>query len=711
MAEISTRPVPSSKPTLSLVAAASRRDIKSVKPGESIKQEAWQARLWDFYRSLGAVHYGVNFKKNAAGKIRYFAAELDPEDPDGDPVETENEAALAAVARLRSRFGGLKEIVAEFVVHLSVPGEGYLVGRDGLEGEEWDVWSIDEAERARNPAGIVNADAAEGDSGSFTARIWRPDPQDRTKADSPLRPVAQQCEQLLLLEDSVGALAKSRLSAGFFYLPSELDIGDEKEFEEEMIAVLTTPIKESDSAARWAPGLIRGPAAYYNQLGPITFSREIDSTFAAMRDELTGAIAAGLDLPAEIILGKTDLNHWTAWEIDESAFRDHIDPDILLVLDSMTRGYLRPALEAAKVENPENFLIWRDLSDLGQRPPSIAEATALFDRGIVSSEYMRGLINATDDDAPIEAPAAPATEVDAEPQPGAPEVEVIVAAVDEANSRPLTELTLIDRVLLERISEAADSAFNRVLERAGAKIRSHAKRDRAILATIESTPNERVSRLLGERLVAQLQITPAELVPEGSFDQLQRRLRDMFKSAAAEVAARLEAMTGEKPVFDDSRREAAIVTFLAALSALAVRLLFRPTEPEPGEVADTVVPAGMIVDMMTEAGGSAVSSGPSTNRGFASGSTATSFLSQHGIRVAAHRWEYGDASTRAQPFPPHRALDQVEFDDWTDERLATPATASWLSVNFMFPGDHRGCRCLTVPVVVFPMFPSSDVAA
>ncbi len=38
------------------------------------------------------------------------------------------------------------------------------------------------------------------------------------------------------------------------------------------------------------------------------------------------ALAAGMDLPAEVLLGLSDVNHWTAWQVDESAYRQHVDP-------------------------------------------------------------------------------------------------------------------------------------------------------------------------------------------------------------------------------------------------------------------------------------------------------------------------------------------------------------------------------------------------
>lgn len=750
--------------------------------------------MWRFYEDLGSVHYGVNFKKNAATKVRFFAAEHDP-DVD-DPIETDNQQAIDTVGRLRSRFGDINEIVAELMVHINLVGEGYLVGIDGLEGEEWDVWSVEEVQAAAN-ANMPLPDQAVLEGDTYAARIWRPSPRNRHLADAPLRPVRQQCEQLLLLDDSISALARSRLSAGLFYIPSELDIGDQTAFEDEVIAVLTTPIKDSESAARWAPGIIRGPAEFSDKFAQFTFGRDIDPVFAALREELVRAIAAGLDLPAEIVTGMGDMTHWNAWMLDESAFRDHIDPDLILIMESLTRGYLQPALIEGGMadEEADRYLIWRDLSDLGQRPPTIPEATALWDRGILSNDYMLGLVNATEEDAPEVAPntsdagAVPAvgegiargepgqdqtvsmgaeteplaqrvnavgilirsgfdpeaalkamglppithlgflpvtikTDVPPDPaaailDPNAPppeaktpaanpfpqvEVETIVAAAPKL--RPLTELANIDRMLLERITEASEAGFNRVLERAGAKIRSHAKKDRAISASIDRIPNDQVTLHLGEALTRQLQITPQDLVPEDSFDPLTKRLRVIMAGAAEQVAETLEGLTGEKPEPDDSRIQAAITAFVATLSAFALRLLFKPQEPGPGEVGTSVIPATMVEDMLTQAGGAIPTAGPSNVRGFATGADSLEWITGHGIRLAGHQWEYGDASTRHRPFPPHRALNGVQFTDWDDPRLQTPASASFLNVGHMFPGDHFLCQCSTVPVIV-----EQDIAA
>ena len=57
----------------------------------------------------------------------------------------------------------------------------------------------------------------------------------------------------------------------------------------------------------------------------------------------------------------------------------------------------------------------------------------------------------------------------------------------------------------------------------------------------------------------------------------------------------------------------------------------------------------------------------------------------------------GDPSTRRSNFEPHLHLDGKEFMSWEDPSLA--AFGSWVGVSHFHPGDHKGCRCFTVPAV------------
>lgn len=684
---------------IGITAAAARITMPRDQIGR--RSVGWQADLWQIYRGLGPVHYGIGFKRNSAYKVTYFAAEID-EDQD-EPEPTENPRVLEVFDQL----GAVEDLVSEFVVHENVVGEGYLVGQD-RDGLEWEVWSNTELAYASGAGQKRHADDIEPlQDDDVVIRIWRPDPENHYLPDSPLRSVQAQCDQLLLLNDQIGAVAQSRLSAGILLVPNELSFAraateppgtganaDDDPFMAEIIDIMTLPISDARSAARVAPAVIRGKAEFLESIKHLTFGRDIDATFAEMREELLRQIAAGLDLPPEIVLGKADLNHWSAWDVDDSAAKLHVDPDVLHVLDGITMGYLQPMLveRGMSPDEAENFVIWRDYSDLTSRPLSIDHAIELYELGVVSDGYVRRVANVPDDDAGDGV-------VKSRTQSNAPasgdNVDRSPPAVTAAAGIYLGDLGDIDGGLALRIVEASESAAERAIERAGAKIRAKAKKDRQATAAINNISNPEVARTLGQAQVEKLQLTNDQLVPADSFAGLSDRLLKMLERSWGQARARIERLTGaevEDREADD--RERAVSTFIAALLGLvAARLFTAGPDPDPaetGEIAEGITTGQMVYDLLTTAGGGGTGPfTPETPRGMALGERTRSILADHGYLTTSETWVYGVAPR--QTFQPHLSLDGE-----VNPQVPGP---SWLGVQFMYPGDHKGCLCRLVPTV------------
>ena len=102
-------------------------------------------------------------------------------------------------------------------------------------------------------------------------------------------------------------------------------------------------------------------------MGTIDLTRDLEEWVPEVMERILRQIAIGLDIPAEILTGLADVNHWGQWLIDDSLRLNYVDPLVLDVLDSFTRGYLWPALQAQGVPDFERFLFWRDYSDLTSR--------------------------------------------------------------------------------------------------------------------------------------------------------------------------------------------------------------------------------------------------------------------------------------------------------------------------------------------------------
>src|SRR5687767_6567695 len=207
---------------LSLTASAARIDL-SLSRQVKAKHEEWQGQAWDYYDEVGEVKYAMNYLSDVGSKVKVFVAELP--DSEEEPVPTENPQAIAAGERLRAGAGGWAPLLKPSFLNLAIPGEYYLVGlKDELE-ETWEVLSIDEVE-TENEKYVVKLEGNEKRTltdDDFITRIWNRHARWRMRPDSSLRGVLSSCEELLLIDQSIRANARSRLTSGKIMLvPSDL---------------------------------------------------------------------------------------------------------------------------------------------------------------------------------------------------------------------------------------------------------------------------------------------------------------------------------------------------------------------------------------------------------------------------------------------------------------------------------------------------------
>src|SRR5690606_40504721 len=107
---------------------------------------------------------------------------------------------------------------------------------------------------------------------------------------------------------------------------------------------MSTPIEDETSAASVVPLLVRGPAELGKDLKHITFSRPFDEQMVHRADRVLDRILQGLDVPKDTVTGLANVKYSNAVQIDESLYKAHIEPMLLLLADAFTVVYLRPAL-------------------------------------------------------------------------------------------------------------------------------------------------------------------------------------------------------------------------------------------------------------------------------------------------------------------------------------------------------------------------------
>lgn len=414
---------------------------------------AWQTEAWEYYDAIGEVKYAFNLVASVVSRIRLYAAAIDNQNEAPSPIEDvegidSNLAAAAqrALDRLSSAYGGQPGLLKDAALNLQVTGECYLVQIPERVGsglpESWDVRSVDELQVDQRGNYIINPrrDVGGGTSSvmsqgnkeavrlpasSFVGRIWRAHPRYTQEADSSLRGLLDLCAELLLLNRTFRATARSRLNAGALYLPDGLSVAaapdpdypyDEDgnyneqynpeeaadEFEDQLIDAMTTPIKDEDSASAVVPLIIRGPAELGDRIKQFKFERSFDPALAQRADRVLERIMQGLDVPKDVVTGLANVKYSNALQIDEALYKAHIEPLMLLIVDALTVMYLRPYLVANGYDEKDvqKVCIWYDPSQVATRNDRAADADAGFDKMAVSYDAWRRAHGFSEADAP-----------------------------------------------------------------------------------------------------------------------------------------------------------------------------------------------------------------------------------------------------------------------------------------------------------------------
>jgi hypothetical protein len=430
-----------------------RAEYEQFRSRRAAGSSAWQTEAWEYYDAIGEIKYAFNLVASVVSRIRIFAASVDDPSQTAVPVKMSNiidprlaAAAERALKRLDSAYGGQAGLLKDAALNICVAGECYLVQMPERPGygipESWDIKSVDEVlvdqkgtfriigrreQQAAN--GSQNANTNVGamslNEKSFVGRIWRSHPRFSDEADSSLRGILDLCAELLLLNRTFRATARSRLNAGALYLPDGLSVaaqGDgnfpydeddemnpgftveeaEDEFEDQLIDAMTTPIRDEESASAVVPLIIRGPAELGDKIKQFKFERSFDPALAQRADRVLERIMQGIDVPKDVVTGLANVKYSNAVQIDEALYKAHIEPLVLLIVDALTVVYLRPYLLATGYTpaEVERIVVWYDPSAVATRNDRATDADAGLDRGAVSLETWRRAHGFSAADAP-----------------------------------------------------------------------------------------------------------------------------------------------------------------------------------------------------------------------------------------------------------------------------------------------------------------------
>lgn len=365
----------------------------------------WMYAGWDFYDMISEYHQGCVAIGSLLSRAKLFVEE---QDAFGAWAPTENPAVLAVHDQLYGGEEGQSEMLRQLGLHLAVTGEGWIVAETtaATTPEEWMVASPTVIRKSAGNGWRVNDEEFPD---AYVIRVWRPHALDRNISDCPTRALLPRLSEYLQLMKRIAAQVDSRLlGGGILFVPSETSVaaGPTKQLNQGENPVATTDgvsagdaqgladliveqarnaIANPEDPSATMPLIAETPGEYIKEIKLQTFWSELDKAAPGLRKELREAIATGMDIPPEVLLGGQGTNHWNAWLSDENSVKIHAEPTLKLVVSSLRTGYLLPALKGI-VPDPRKFRYAADTSQMRLRPNRSKEAMELNDRFILSDE-------------------------------------------------------------------------------------------------------------------------------------------------------------------------------------------------------------------------------------------------------------------------------------------------------------------------------------
>jgi hypothetical protein len=377
-------------------------------------------------------------------------------DPGEETAESETSQPVSRlteqdrkVVQIVEQFGGgigkQSAILRSLTVQLSVPGEGFVVGEQTVLDEaagtlsqpKWRVFSSSELRRkeigtkskattkilSRIGPGIARAESryevqveentwAPLSGESVVCRIWQPDEEFHWRASSATLAALPILREIDLLNRRIIADLVSRLASnGLLIMPQEATFATNPAFKDaadpfiaEFIDTAARAIKNPGAASAAIPIPIKVPADLVDKFVHLTFAAAWDSGILDARDRALKRLATTLAMPEEVLTGVSNVNHWTAWQIDESGIKIHISPLAEVIVDGLSESYLTPMMQAADIplvaEDGSRYVMWYDVSELTAKPDLGEAAEQAHANGAISDSAYRREKGFSEDDKP-----------------------------------------------------------------------------------------------------------------------------------------------------------------------------------------------------------------------------------------------------------------------------------------------------------------------
>lgn len=658
--------------TNALVASAS--EIKLEDRGEiqrlAMRKEKWQQDAWEMYDNVAEFGYGVDVLADTIARLTLFVAKR-PKDPTEvpSPMEEINQLDEQVLAPLASPVSGHGDLLRALAQNLLVPGECFLMGRNArtpsvAEPAMWDVYSTEEVKA--DSSGQVKIRTAKDwelvtETKDRLTRIWIRHPRNGQLAHSAARRLLDIGEEILLIQRTIRAAARSRIASnGLLFLSSKLSFGSidhtrdgqdgsaaQDPFIQKFTETAVANIRDEGVASAVVPIIVRGEGLPDEMVKFIAMANPADEKLLARLEHAIRRLATGMNLPAEVITGLGDISHWGQWFSDENMFKAHAQPLAIAICDALSRALL---------PDKPDYMIWYDSRAVTSRPNRSEDTKYAYDNELINNVEARAGLGFADVDAPTDeerltrlvlekgsldpaltqallakmlglqlevtpssaapappAPAPPAAPAAAQPAPNGPPAVAGSASADIASASDKVQtwlrdigqrMSILDARLRERLWVSADAEMTRALERIGSRLRSLAKKDPTALAAIASVANIDVAATLGVSMVNQLG-ADGNVIFEESVAVLAPKFERWvaeFQAHALELVPGLDDAAHQAYSHRQATERAAAWTWLSQqLLETGKALIYNP-HPDP-KAGSLRIDYSMIREAVARAGG------------------------------------------------------------------------------------------------------------
>ena len=365
----------------------------------------WQVEAWRLYDIIGELHKLSGRIGDSVSQARLYVTEVSETGEETGEVEDEAIKRLAAVPL---GTGAQRDSNLRLAgIDLAVGGECWIVGEGAARNPEQaeGVWFVVTGAALSREGGAVKVKRPQqrgggkltlADGVDILIRCWREHPNDTDQANSFTRSAIVPLREIELLTKREFAELDSRLTgAGIMFLPEGIDFprGEDDPaglagFMAYMQRAAAASMRDQSSAGAMVPILATVPdemIEHLDKIKPLTFWSDLSAEISPMKKEAIDRLASFAEIPAEVLTGIGNANHWTAWLISDEGIR-WIKGYLGLVAEALNRGFLQLALTSMGVPNPERYAYAFDTSTLASKPNRLDDASQLHDRFLISDE-------------------------------------------------------------------------------------------------------------------------------------------------------------------------------------------------------------------------------------------------------------------------------------------------------------------------------------